>query len=77
MEITLKCKLVSVKKTHKGSYRCTFVTDKQDLVTSYIKQLNEEKIKSLAEMSERRFSIPEDTIFFYRVENNNSVGEGV
>lgn len=77
MEITVKCKLVSVKKTRKGSYRCTFVTDKQDLVTSYIKQLNEEKIKSLADMSEKRFSIPEDTILFYRDENKTSVGEGV
>lgn len=76
MEITVKCKLVSVKKTHKGSYRCTFVTDKQDLVTIYIKQLNEEKIKSLAEMSEKQFSIPEDTIFFYRDENKTTV-EGV
>lgn len=77
MEITVKCKLVSVKKTRKGSYRCTFVTDKQDLVTSYIKQMNEEKIKSLAEMSEKRFSIPEDTILFYREENKTAVGEGV
>lgn len=77
MEITVKCKLVSVKKTRKGSYRCTFVTDKQDLVTSYIKQMTEEKIKSLAEMSEKRFSIPEDTILFYREENKTAVGEGV
>lgn len=77
MQITVKCKLVSVKKTRKGSYRCTFVTDKQDLVTSYIKQLNEEKIKSLAEMSEKRFSIPEDTILFYRDENKATDGEGV
>lgn len=77
MQITVKCKLVSVKKTRKGSYRCTFVTDKQDLVTSYIKQLNEEKIKSLAEMSEKRFSIPEDTILFYRDENKTTDGEGV
>ena len=76
MEITLKCKLVSVKKTKKGSYRCAFVTDKQDIITSYIKQLTEEKIKSLAEMSEKRFSIPEDTILFYRDENKTE-GEGV
>ncbi len=76
METTLKCKLVSVKKTQNGSYRCTFVTDKQDVVTSYIKQLNEEKIKNLAEMSEKRFSIPDDTLLFYR-EENKSVGEGV
>ena len=75
METMVKCKLVSVKKTRKGSFRCTFVTDKQDLVTSYIKQLNEEKIKSLAEMSEKRFSIPEDTILFYREENKTTVGE--
>lgn len=77
MEITVKCKLVSVKKTQKGSFRCTFVTDKQDIVTSYIKQLNEEKIKNMAEMSEKRFSIPEDTILFYRDENKTTVGEGV
>ena len=69
MEITVKCKLVSVKKTQKGSYRCAFVTDKQDLITAYIKQLTEDKIKSLAEMSEKRFSIPEDTTFFFRDEN--------
>ena len=77
MEITVKCKLVSVKKTRKGSFRCTYVTDKQDIVTSYIKQLDENKIKNMAEMSEKRFSIPEDTILFYRDENNTSVGEGV
>lgn len=77
MEIEVKCKLVSVKKTQKGSYRCTFVTDKQDLVTSYIKQLTEEKIKNMAEMSEKRFSIPEDTILFYREENKSEVREGV
>ena len=77
MEITVKCKLVSVKKTKKGSFRCTFVTDKQDIVTCFIKQMNEEKIKSLAEMSEKRFSIPEDIILFYRDENKTTVGEGV
>lgn len=77
MEIMVKCKLVSVKRTQKGSYRCTFVTDKQDIVTTYIKQLNEEKIKSLREMSEKRFSIPEDTTLFYRDENKTTVGEGV
>lgn len=69
MEITVKCKLVSVKKTQKGSYRCAFVTDKQDLITTFIKQLTEDKIKDLAEMSEKRFSFPEDTTLFFRDEN--------
>lgn len=77
MQITVKCKLVSVKKTRKGSYRCTFVTDKQDVVLTYIKQLNEEKIKVLAEMSEKWFYIPDDTILFYWDENKTTDGEGV
>ena len=76
MEITVKCKLVSVKKTQKGSYRCAFVSDKQDIITTYIKQITEEKIKSLAEMSEKRFSIPEDTTLFFR-EENKTEREGV
>ena len=76
MEITVKCKMVSIKKVKNGSYRCAFVTDKQDLITSYIKQLTEDKIKSLAELTEKRFSIPEDTTFFFRDENRTE-REGV
>lgn len=75
MDIKVMCRLVSVKKTRKGSFKCTFVTEKQDVVTVYIKQLNEEKIKNMAEMSEKPFSIPDETSIFYREENINTVGE--
>lgn len=75
MELVIKSKLVAVRKTQKGSYRCTFVSEKQDIITSYIKNLNEEKITNLAKMTEKRFSIPEDIIMFYRDENKVEEGE--
>lgn len=66
MDVEIKCRMVAVKKTAKGSYRCCFVTDKQDVITSYIKDLNEDMITSLAKAGERKFGIPDDTILFFR-----------
>lgn len=77
MEIKVKCKLVNVKRTEKGKLKCTYVTDTHDVITSYAQNLNEEKVKSMAQMDEKTFSIPEDTYFFYREENKHSVGEEV
>ncbi len=77
MEIKVKCKLVNVKRTEKGKLKCTFITDTHDVITSYAQNLNEEKVKSMAQMDEKTFSIPEDTYFFLRDGNKNEVGEGV
>ena len=77
MQIKLKCKLVNVKRTEKGKLKCTFVTDTHDVITSYAQNLNEERVKSMAQMEEKTFSIPEDTFFFFRDENKTTVGEGV
>lgn len=75
MEIKVKCKMVNVKRTEKGKLKCTFVTDTHDVITSYAQNLNEEKVKSMAQMDEKTFSIPEDTYFFFRDENKTTVGE--
>ena len=77
MEIKVKCKMVNVKHTKNGKYKCTFITDTHDVITSYVKSLNEEKVKSMGQMDEKQFSIPEDTCFFYRDENKNTEVEGV
>ena len=77
MEIKVKCKMVNVKHTKNGKYKCTFVTDTHDVITSYAQNLNEDKVKSMAQMDEKMFSIPEDTCFFFREGNKNDVGEGV
>lgn len=69
MLVTVKCSLAAAKQTKKGSYRCVMITDNAETFVTFVKDMNDEVYGELSEIKERSFAIPDDTILFYRKEN--------
>lgn len=66
MLVKVNCHLAAAKQTQKGSYRCVMLTDNAEAFTTFIKEMNDDIYGELAEIRERTFAIPDDTVLFYR-----------